>query len=221
MSNAAAIMASLVDVRNLGTEKCIKMTIHVPAEQAMQVLEAFGWPTAVNPVPVAIARLNQFAGEVPTRANPVPPASVSRPGEPAPDESSEVTVRRMPPEWPYIGTHSRPIEPPRQVQVETEPVGASNWIQSGDGDTIRAKSRRPFESLPLSSQAGMLCADPIFWAFVREEWDRPCESEGGAAHAMYHRYGILSRSEIQSQTLCGNYFIRDRDQFITWKLVAA
>lgn len=57
MTRHAAISASLVDVRNIAAHKCVRLEIHVPAEQANQVLEAFGWPTAVDPVPVAIARL--------------------------------------------------------------------------------------------------------------------------------------------------------------------
>jgi len=58
MSAPAAIMASLVDVRNIAAHKCVRLEIHVPAEQAGMVLDAFGWPTAVNPVSVAIARLD-------------------------------------------------------------------------------------------------------------------------------------------------------------------
>jgi hypothetical protein len=58
MKNAAAISAQLVDVRNVGQHKCVKLTLHVPAEQASMVMAAFGWPTQVDPVPVAIARLN-------------------------------------------------------------------------------------------------------------------------------------------------------------------
>lgn len=57
MKQAAAIMGSLVDVRNVGTHKCVKLTIHVPAEHAPKVFECFGWPTGVDPVPVALARL--------------------------------------------------------------------------------------------------------------------------------------------------------------------
>jgi hypothetical protein len=54
----AAISASLVDVRNIATHKVVRLEIHVPAEQAGLVLAAFGWPTGVDPVPVAIARLD-------------------------------------------------------------------------------------------------------------------------------------------------------------------
>lgn len=58
MKNAAAITGSLVDVRNVGTHKCVKLTIHVPAEYAPKVLECFGWPTGVDPVTVALARID-------------------------------------------------------------------------------------------------------------------------------------------------------------------
>ena len=54
----AAIMGSLVDVRNVGTHKSVKLTIHTPEEYAMKVVDPFGWPTGVNPIPVAIARLD-------------------------------------------------------------------------------------------------------------------------------------------------------------------
>lgn len=53
----AAIYGSLVDVRNVNQHKCVRMLIDVPAEHAPMVMEAFGWPTMANPVPVAIARL--------------------------------------------------------------------------------------------------------------------------------------------------------------------
>ena len=58
MTEPAAIHGNLVDVRNIISDKCVKLTIHVSAERAMQVLEAFGWPTNVDPVLVAIARLD-------------------------------------------------------------------------------------------------------------------------------------------------------------------
>ena len=74
MKNAAAISAQLVDVRNVGQHKCVKLTLHVPAEQAGMVMAAFGWPTQVDPVPVAIARLNPEAAKevMPDRPGPVP-----------------------------------------------------------------------------------------------------------------------------------------------------
>jgi len=58
MEKPAAITAMLVDVRNVATHKSVRMEIHVPEEQAGEVIKAFGWPTMVNPVHVAIARLD-------------------------------------------------------------------------------------------------------------------------------------------------------------------
>lgn len=57
MSKPAAIAGSLVDVRNVGTHKSMRLTIHVPEEYALKVIEAFGWPTGAAPIPVAIARM--------------------------------------------------------------------------------------------------------------------------------------------------------------------
>lgn len=77
MNKRAAIAADLVDVRNIGFNKSIKLTLHVPAERAAEVMAAFGWPTAVDPVPVALARLNaQPASE------PEPPVRARKPVAP-------------------------------------------------------------------------------------------------------------------------------------------
>ena len=71
MKNAAAISAQLVDMRNVGAHKSLKLTLHVPEEQALKAIEAFGWPTGVNPVPVALARLTEeVAHEPPPSAIP-------------------------------------------------------------------------------------------------------------------------------------------------------
>lgn len=93
----AAIMASLVDVRNIAAHRCVRLEIHVPVEQASLVMAAFGWPTAADPVPVAIARLNpeKAASE---------PASAEKPRQkweslPLPQQAamrcSEVPFRRF------------------------------------------------------------------------------------------------------------------------------
>jgi hypothetical protein len=65
----AAISASLVNMRNVGTHKSVALTIHVPEELAAQVIEAFGWPTMANPVSVAVARLRD--AETDSRTNPL------------------------------------------------------------------------------------------------------------------------------------------------------
>lgn len=79
MTDRAAIMGSLVDVRNIGVHKSVKLTIHVPEEMAVKVIDAFGWPTGVDPVPVAIARLLPEAQEAPAQNTHAKPALASDP----------------------------------------------------------------------------------------------------------------------------------------------
>jgi hypothetical protein len=74
MQDAAIISGSLVDVRNVGTHKSVKLTIHVPEELAMKVVAAFGWPTGAAPVLVAIACLDD---KLPRRVVDKPPAETS------------------------------------------------------------------------------------------------------------------------------------------------
>lgn len=58
MTKPAAITAQIVDMRNIGTQKSLRITLHIPQEEALKAIEAFGWPTSVDPVPVAIAMLD-------------------------------------------------------------------------------------------------------------------------------------------------------------------
>ena len=75
MTKPAAIYGSLVDLRNVGVHKSLRLTVEVPAELAAQVIEAFGWPTHAAPVPIAMARMNDV---LPPLSNEVPPVSFAR-----------------------------------------------------------------------------------------------------------------------------------------------
>jgi hypothetical protein len=73
MTGAAITHGSLVDVRNVNQHKCVRLVIDIPAERAREIIDTFGWPTMVDPVPVAIARLapsatNQEAESAPSKA---------------------------------------------------------------------------------------------------------------------------------------------------------
>lgn len=67
-TDPAVIQASLVDVRNVATDKEVRLELRVPAELAPLVFQAFGWPTKVAPVAVAIARLEADAKPAPEPA---------------------------------------------------------------------------------------------------------------------------------------------------------
>lgn len=79
MTRRAIIDGSLVDVRNVNQHKCVRLVVDVPAERAREVIDAFGWPTMVNPVPVAIARLTEQASQAPRPAEqPTKPAGAPK-----------------------------------------------------------------------------------------------------------------------------------------------
>ena len=88
MTDAPAVISgSLVDVRNVGVHKSVKLTIHVPEELAMQVMDAFGWPTAANPIYVAIARLDKSVSRQ-------YPTAEREPGQETPPPSPPVRATR-------------------------------------------------------------------------------------------------------------------------------
>lgn len=151
MTEAAIISGSLVDVRNVGTHKSVKLTIHVPEELAMQVMEAFGWPTGVNPVEVAIARLN-------TKSSPAVSQAEKQPG---------------------------PATPGKPVPVRAD------------------KEKRKWSELNYAQQAGIRCADPVFWAFLRETNRSNCNDEADAADFVRHVCGVASRKDINPAMASG------------------
>jgi hypothetical protein len=169
MSNLAAIQAQLVDIRNVGSLKSLKLTLHVPEEHALKAIEAFGWPTGANPVPVALARLNL---------------------------EKEVVC------------------PDRQESIsETRPDPAA------DKSPGRAE-RRPFDSLPLPQQAGILCQEGGFRAFLNEEFNYACETADDAADAVRERCNIASRSELGTNKKAAERFVSLREQYQAWRMVA-
>ena len=91
----AVIQGSLVDARNVGAHKCIRLMIDVPVEHGPWVQAAFGWPSQSAPVAVAVARLmpeaaqtgvNAAALSAPQAAGALPsPSEGARPEAPAAD----------------------------------------------------------------------------------------------------------------------------------------
>jgi hypothetical protein len=65
MTKLAAIDGQLVSIKNVSTHKSVCLTLHVPEEYALKVIEVFGWPTMAAPVPVAIAKLDLNAKSKP------------------------------------------------------------------------------------------------------------------------------------------------------------
>jgi hypothetical protein len=65
MTDPAVFQGSLVDLKNVGTHKSVRLIVEVPEEYGEAIVRAFGWPTRVKPVSVAVARLEVEAAETP------------------------------------------------------------------------------------------------------------------------------------------------------------
>lgn len=57
-ATAIAMQAEIVGMRNVDTHKSAVLTLHIPQELARKFVDQFGWPTKVDPIPVALAKLN-------------------------------------------------------------------------------------------------------------------------------------------------------------------
>jgi hypothetical protein len=57
MADPAVFQGSLVNLKNSPTHKSVVLQVEVPEEYGEAIVRAFGWPTRVKPLPVAVARL--------------------------------------------------------------------------------------------------------------------------------------------------------------------
>jgi hypothetical protein len=192
MKNAAAISAQLVDVRNVGQHKCVKLTLHVPAEQAGMVMAAFGWPTQVDPVPVAIARLN------PENVKEVMPTGPILAGRPTSENRRDTQSREeVMPDKPEHGTH------------KTSPAS---------GPDIPARAHKPVAvEKRLAQRAGILCADLEFQKFLHKTYQWPVIDEKSAIVVLRHLCQVKSRSEIKPGTQAGYTFDLLNSRFVVWR----
>lgn len=124
----------------------------------------------------------------------------------APNPSSEV----------WVG-FTRLVAPdqrsPGSANGKPSDFGSEN---AGSSPAPGTKERRPFNALPAPQQAGIICADPIFWAFLREEVEvnEPIvDAESAAAWVRFH-CGVDSRSELTDRN---RPWQRLRDDFQAWK----
>lgn len=59
-----------------------------------------------------------------------------------------------------------------------------------------SKPRQRFDEVRPSAQAGMLCAKPAFWRFLREQYWMRIENSDQAATAVREICGVSSRREL-------------------------
>jgi hypothetical protein len=131
---AAVTHGQLVDVRNVNQHKCVRLIIDVPAELAPSVIKAFGWPTQVNPVPVAIARLiespQQQEEQAAPRKAPVPTAQ-PRQSHPAgaPTYAQRLGIAcSQPGFWRFLETVKLQAKPYAKIASEDEAADVVRFI---------------------------------------------------------------------------------------------
>ncbi len=194
MTKPAAITAELVDVRNVGMHKCIKLTLHVPAERAAEVIAAFGWATAVDPVPVALARLDT-GGPVPSEATIIDPVPVVLAkwreglgaGGPVPREAVSDPDR---PDAPPPATKPRPAVAPEKR---------------------------------MTQRAAIMCNDPAFQNWLKHtnsSWRIMTDGtdEERAAAIVRARCKVRSRTEIQPGTEAARAWDQMLSEYTIWAL---
>lgn len=206
MNKPAAIAAQLVDVRNVSTHKCIRMIVEVPAEQAMAVIAAFGWPTGVDPVPVAIARLDlsnaRLNGQGAVVQAPTPVEAAGLCGE---------TLDR-----PHSYCVAEAMGGPRCTKRCEVPKDCGG-LPSIDKP---ATPRKPVAAEKrLAQRAGILCADPVFQQFLLERGSVQSKNEPEATEFIYRHCGIESRRELIPGEPCSMVWQSLHSEFEAWRMV--
>jgi hypothetical protein len=75
MADPAVFQGSLVNLKNSPTHKSVILQVEIPEEYGEAIVRAFGWPTRVKPLPVAVARLEEG---MPNKSEPKPEAEPRR-----------------------------------------------------------------------------------------------------------------------------------------------
>jgi hypothetical protein len=139
MSAPAITHGSLVDVRNVNQHKCVRLVIDIPAERAREIIDTFGWPTMVDPVPVAIARLapsvQQQKEPAASSKTPVPTAP-PRQGSPTPRPAGATYAQRLaiaasqPAHWQFLKARL-PQSASIDITNEDEAADAQRFLCGG------------------------------------------------------------------------------------------
>ena len=70
---------------------------------------------------------------------------------------------------------------------------------------------------PIVSMAGMLCRDSVFWAYVALVCAEDINSEAECAEWFKYYFEVESRSELKTNELAREAFIKFKEGFEEWK----
>jgi hypothetical protein len=96
-----------------------------------------------------------------------------------------------------IGDNEEPVVSPSQSvpQATVNQPATSNGHQP-DAANVAGKVKREWGDMSPAQQAGLLCNDPAFQKFLREDRGSTCQDAETAARAVRVICGVKSRSEI-------------------------
>lgn len=89
---------------------------------------------------------------------------------------------------------------------------------------VPPRPRKPFADHTLPQQAGILCADPVFRAWIRETHDtNGCKLDTAEDVAEWLRLelAVESRRDLRPDNVPGKLFMLLRESFFAWRSLAA
>jgi hypothetical protein len=112
MADPAVFQGSLVNLKNSPTHKSVILQVEIPEEYGEAIVRAFGWPTRVKPLPVAVARLEEG---MPNKSEPKPEAEPRRFDRLSPAEQAGILCKEE-----RFAEFLRTTSPYRQSEKGTE-----------------------------------------------------------------------------------------------------
>jgi hypothetical protein len=105
---------------------------------------------------------------------------------------------------------------PDELPVQKE---APSNVPSGSPPSTRpdGTKRMDWRDMQPAAQAGIRCADPVFWKFLDEEYGLQPAGAEEAAYCVRHFCGVKSRSELGTNHKARMLWKQLDDQFSAWK----
>lgn len=85
------------------------------------------------------------------------------------------------------------------------------------GDDEKPLDRKQFKGDSVVSMAGMVCRDPDFWRFIREEDFEDVTTESECVEWFKCSFNVGSRAELKTNTDARMAFIKYKEEFEQWK----
>lgn len=98
------------------------------------------------------------------------------------------------------------------------PLRADNQTSVQTPEQPAEKERTSWRELTPTTQACIRCSEPTFWAFLREEHDKKCDSDSDAATVVRKLCGVNTRSALSTNHAARVIWHQLDTQFLTWKL---